>query len=142
MTLAASHPGMFARQWEYSGIMIKDAILPASRYVAGRTIRPKLAIMVVILCMAGKTSLGSSFKNIALMTGIATQFYMVANERKCSGIVIEFCSRPFCGLMACTAIFTELAFVDIFCRMAGKTIPGRVFVYPIDMAGFTADIDV
>jgi hypothetical protein len=142
MTLSAIQQGMFACQREGTGIMIKRDIFPAGRYVADRTILSKLAIMVIVLCVAGKTIFGSAFKNILRMAGSAVQLYMVANERECRGVVIEFCTCPFRGLMTCSAISAELTFVDILCGVTGEAIFRRIFVYPIHMAGLTLHIHV
>ena len=90
MTLIASQFGMFACQREGTGIVIKSDVFPAGRYVADRTILSKLAIMVIILCVAGKTIFGSALKNVIRMTGFATQLHMVADKRKPRGVMIEF----------------------------------------------------
>ena len=80
---------MLTRQWECTRIVIKDAVIPAGWYVAGSAIRPKLAVVCIILRVAGKTILGSAFKNIILMTRLAIQVCVIADERKRSGIMVK-----------------------------------------------------
>jgi hypothetical protein len=107
--------------------MIKGDIIPAVRYVACRANLPKLAIMVIILRMAGITFLGRSLKDTILMAGITNQIRMLADEGKCSAIVIECHIQPFSGFMACSTIPAELSLVDILRCVTGETIFGSVF---------------
>ena len=69
MALTASQLAMFACQREGAGIMIKIDILPAGRYVACGADRPKFAIMLIILSVAGKTIPGCSLEDAILVAG-------------------------------------------------------------------------
>lgn len=142
MTLCAIQLGMFARQREGAGIVIEDDILPVIGRMADRTIPPKLSVMVIVLRVAGKTILGSAFKNVVPVTGHATYTYMFANKWKCSEVVIELSAQPLCSLMTCSTIFPILSIVNVSCSVTGETIPGRIFVYTVDMTGLACYINM
>ena len=133
---------MRAGQRECAGIMIKGDIFPAGRYMADGAIASKLAVMMIVFRMTGKTILWGAFENVILMTGIAIQLDMITDERKCRCVMIEFRTRPFRCLMTCSAIPAELTLVDVLGCMTGKAILWSVFVFPVYVTGFTADIDV
>ena len=133
---------MFTCQRKGTGIVIKGDSLPPGRGMAGHTILSKLTIMVIIFCMAGKTFIGSAPKQVICMAGSAAHPYVIANEWKCRGIMIEFFPRPFRGLMTCPAISAILTIMDILRSVTGETIPGSIFVYPIDMTGLASRIHV
>jgi hypothetical protein len=133
---------MRACQRECSGIVIKGDIAPARRDVADGTACTELPIMAIIPGVTGKTIFGSAFENSILMTGQAIHAPMFANQRKCRGIVIEFSACPGCGLVTGGAVPAKLTPVDIFCGVTGKAITGCIFVYSVDMAGFTFRIHV
>ena len=67
---------------------------------------------------------------------------MIANQRKCRGVMVEFPSRPLRGLMARSAIPAILTFVRVLSGVTGETIFRRVLIDSSDMAGRTLGIDV
>jgi len=104
---------MLPCQGEGAGVVIEDAVIPASGYVTCSTIRSKLTHMTVILGMAGKTILGRPCKNSVFMAGQTTHTHVVANKRERSGVMVKDCTRPFCWLVTSPAVPAELPLMSI-----------------------------
>jgi hypothetical protein len=122
--------------------VIKGDIAPARWCVADGTVCAELTIVTIIPGVTGKTILGGALESAILMTGQAIHAPMFAHQRKGRGIVIEFSACPGRGLVTGPAVSAKLTAVDILGGMTGKAIPGRIFVDPTDMAGFTFRIHV
>ena len=131
---------MYTCQWECSEIVIKGDIIPPCRYVAHGAVCTKLTLMAVVLRVTRKTIFGGAFESFIPVTGKTIYTRMFANQGKCCRTVIEFFPRPCRSLMARRTIFAELPLMDVLCRVTGEAVPGRIFVDPVDMAGFTLHI--
>ncbi len=70
--------------------MIEDDILPAGWNMTDRTILPELAVMVIILGVAGKTALGCAFEIAVGMTGQTTHVRMIADQRESRFVMIKW----------------------------------------------------
>ena len=72
MALRTTNVAVCTSQRELALVMIEGGISPRCRFMAGRAIRTKLAVMFILLFMAGVTICRSAFEHailMALLTG-------------------------------------------------------------------------
>lgn len=142
MALHAIQQGMSAGQRECRGIVIEGNILPAGRHVAEGTVLPQLTVMLVVPGMAGKTIFRGASENIIAMAGHTVDVRMLAEKRKCCFVMIEFSPCPCRRLVTGGAVPAKLTAMHVVSGVTGKAVAGRIFVYPVDMAGVTRHIHV
>ena len=68
MAILTKNIDMRASQWEVAEIVVKGGFLPIERGMAGSTICPKTAVVLIILTVTGKTIGRCSLEYVILMT--------------------------------------------------------------------------
>ena len=117
--------------------MVEGGFIPSIRSMAGRTIRTKLPIVVIITRMAGITILRRTFVPAPNMTGSTSNRSVFTSQReRCFG-VLEGCRKPAIGCMARCTIGTELTTMVIIFYMTGIAILRRALEISIHMTGCT-----
>ena len=102
--------------------MIKVHIIPSAWVMAGTTIRAKLSIVVVIVCMTGITIRRRAFVNTIDMARAALDIGVSSRKREAGIVVIEGYIAPTTGGMTCSAVRTELSIVVVLVCVACITI--------------------
>ena len=97
VTLLTGDTHMRARQREVGEVVIEVRILPVIRGVTAPAVRAKLAVVFVILLMAGVTIGGRACKDIILMTTFAGDARVSAFEFENRKVVIELRGLPTNG---------------------------------------------
>ena len=91
--------------------------------------------MSVVRSVAGDTLLGGALIDSIYVTCRTLHSGMSPRKRKARPAMIEIHILPHTRIMAGTAICTELPFVDILRRVAGKTIGWCTFIDTVGMTG-------
>lgn len=143
MALRAFYAGMRPGQLEGSLGVVETGIFPVVRCVAAAAICAKLALMSVILGMAGRTILWCSFEDAIDVAFIASYIGMRAGQLKSRFGVVKGGFIPILGRMASGAIHAELTLVGVILGMAvAASLPGRLEIRQSAhavMAGRTID---
>jgi len=126
--------GVFAGQFEVGHIMVEGGRFPGGGGVAGTTVCTELAIMTIILLMAGIAVGGCTLEDIIAMTAQACGCGVFAGQLKGGQVVVEGGWFPGGGGVAGTTVCTVLAIMPIILLMAGITVCRYAFVDAIDMA--------
>jgi hypothetical protein len=113
VTLLTWHTDVRARQLERRQIVIECRVLPSRRSVALRAVRPERALMLIVLLMAGHTSLRRALEDIVDVALRALDRLVLAHEFECGQCVIELCALPTVRGMALGAIDAEDAIVSV-----------------------------
>jgi hypothetical protein len=122
MALLTSQTYMTTRQREVAFVVVKRGIFPIGRGMASGAIGAELAVVFIVLFVAGVTIAGGAFVNPVLMAFFALRFGMLAFELEGGEIVIELGGSPaFCG-MAFGAVHAETPFVRFLPAVTGEAV--------------------
>jgi len=99
VAILASNVGVFAVEFESRKVVVKRGRFPSLGRMAGTTFRTELAVVRVVLLMAGGASPSGSFEICAgagaVVTFGATQFGMFASQVEVGAGVVEFFTQAF-----------------------------------------------
>ena len=104
MAALTGHVGVFAIQFENEQAVVHVGREPPRRIMAGTAIRAELAVVLVILLMAGIAVLWRSIVHIIDMTFLADYIHVFACQFERGKIVVEFCREPSVRSMAIAAV--------------------------------------
>lgn len=117
---------------------------PSGGGMAQAAIHTQLAVVLVILLMAGETIAGSPLKNVVDMAIVASNCQMLAIQFERGKVVVKGGRRPARRGVAGTAIGAQPAFMGILTGMAGEAVLGggaQVFQRPgVDMAASAGNL--
>lgn len=114
--------------------MVKRSRQPGTGGMAGLAIRSELAVVGVILLVAGITVAGSALENIVDMAAQASHIDMCAGQLEGEQVVVKTGWQPaICGVTG-SAVCSVLAVVFIIFLVAGIAVCGRAGEDLIDMA--------
>ena len=117
---------VLAPQRESCCAMIEIHIVPTTRVVTTRAILVKLAVMRVVLLVAGKTIFGRT--TIAIRMALFTlNIYVLAGQLKIGEGVIKDPIVPIRRIMAGGTIHSKATFVRVIFLVTGKTLCGGSF---------------
>ncbi len=136
MAAQAGQGGMCTSQWE-EFVMVEVGREPSRRSMAETAIGAELALMGIVLGMAGIAIRGSTLEGQISMTGSTYSLGMFTDQREYGLVVIEGGRFPRICRMAGSAGCTELAAVRIVLCMAGVAVCRRVFKYQVGVTGGT-----
>ena len=122
MTLLALHARMRARQREVGAAVVEGGAIPTRGGMAGRTVRAKLTVMLIILLMAGITIGGRTFEDIIDMALLAFHIRVLAFQLESGKVMVEGGLLPIGRGMAGAAVRAEGALVGILGGVAGIAI--------------------
>lgn len=122
MAAFTSQSCMRASQRKVTQIMVEGGVMPIGWIMAGSAVRAILAIMFVVLLVAGKTICGRGFVLVIQMAGFTSHVRVFSLELECSQVVIELCGRPAIRSMTLTAIHSEATLVRVVVMVTGITI--------------------
>ena len=106
--------------------MIESHIVPVARVMTAGAILAKLAIMRVVLLVAGKTIFGRT--TIAIRMALFTlNIYVLAGQLKIGEGVIKDPIVPIRRIMAGGTIHSKATFVRVIFLVTGKTLCGGSF---------------
>jgi hypothetical protein len=115
---------MRARQREVAEVMIEIGIMPIGRIVAGSTVRAILAIMFIILLMAGVAVHGRAFV-LPVHGRISSHLGVLAFQFERCQIVIELGRSPAVRFVTLTAIQPEATLMRLIVMVTGVAILQR-----------------
>lgn len=116
---------MLPIQLEGRQVVVKRGWLPAPGGVAGSTVLPELAVVVVVFLMTCKASGGCALENIVDVAVAAFHFEMPAFKLEGREVMIEGGGRPSRGLVTGATVFPKVALVGIVLQVARNAIAGR-----------------
>lgn len=125
---------MFSNQRETGIGMIERYVRPFRGFMTGTTVAAKLAVVMVILGMAGIASRRCVLIGIIHMTGCTGNLCMRTRQRKARTPMIEMYILPCGRFMATCTVRAELTVVFIVGGMTGITIRRSTSIYTIGMA--------
>ena len=103
-------------------VVIEICILPIGRVMAGGTVAPILAVMLIVLLVAGIAICRGANENLIDMAGFAGRLRMLAFQLESRQVVVELRRRPALDRMAVLAYRSQPALVRLHLGMTGKTI--------------------
>jgi hypothetical protein len=133
MATCARNVDMFPGEFERKEIMVDVDRQPSGGGMTQGTIHTELAVVLVILLMAGETIAGSPLKNMIDMAAVTSHCNMPAVEFERGKVVVKGCWRPARRSVAGTTIGAQPALVGILIGMAGEAVLGsgtQVFQRP------------
>jgi len=142
MTCLALYVCVLPCQREGRVVVIEGHVAPSGRVMARSTIRAELAVMLVIVCMAGKTIPGCPFVYVIHMARLADHIGMCTRQRERRVVVIERRILPTAGVMTGRTDRSELTVMCILRRMTGEAILWRPLEYIIHVTGLARHIGV
>lgn len=113
---------MRAVQWEVAAVVIETRIVPVRWLMTGRTIRAELALVFVILLVAGITVGRRAFILAIHVARLACHFGVLAFQLERGQVVIERGRSPALGSMTLAAVGPETPLVRLVVLMAGVAI--------------------
>ena len=99
MTGTALNACVFSRKREGGVVVIEGHIVPAAGVVTGTAVRAELAVVLVLICMAGITIRRYTLIHAIDVTGITLNTCVFSRELETGLAVIETDIGPFGGLM-------------------------------------------
>jgi len=118
VTFFASHADVRAGQFEGREIMIKCSRFPTADLVTRAAILAELAIVGIILLVAGIAIFRCSLKYVIFVASITLHFGVFALQLESRKIMVKTGRLPAGRLMAGATFFSEFAFVRIVFQMA------------------------
>jgi len=122
--------------------MVEGGTAPRAGAMTGPAVRPKAAIMVIVLFMAGIAILRCALENAIYMATGTCHINMSTGQFKCRQIMIEGGILPIACIMAGSAIRAKAAIVMVVLFMAGIAILRCALEDTIYMALRAGDIDM
>ncbi len=122
MTALALQARMGAGQWELRVVMVKGDMVPAGRVVADRAILAVLALMRILLLMAGVAVCGRPFEYLVNMTGVAGDSLVLPFQLEGCQVVIELGRCPAVLVMAVRTFGAKAASMRINLLVTGSTL--------------------
>ena len=138
VTGSAIYCNMCAGEFKDRVVVIEGGRFPGARGMALFAIRPELATMRILVGVACKAGLGSTFKHTVDVTGSAIYCNMCAGEFKDGVVVIEGGRFPSAGRMALFASGPELSTMRILGGVACKAGLRGALEHVILVAGRTS----
>lgn len=126
MALGTFYFAVLPFQLESRKIVIKGGIIPIGRSMAGFTLRPKLAIVLIVLFMA-RIAIAGRAKVLAIRMAIFTSgLGMFTFQFEGGQVMVKFSRFPTFRRVTGSTIGAKTTIVLILCKMAGGTRLGRV----------------
>ena len=124
-------------QREAGIVMIKGRVAPSARIMTGSTIRSKLAVVCILVGMAGITIRWGTLVHPVDLACAALNICMLSGKREIGIVVIEGHVAPSTWVMTCTTVRPKLPVMIVLVGMTGITIRWCTFVYTIGMTCLT-----
>jgi len=127
VTFFAGHADMRAGQFEGREIVIKAGGFPATGLVTRAAILTELAVVGIILLVAGIAIFGCALKDLIFVASITLHLGVFAIQLESRKIMVKTGGFPTGGFMAGAAFFSKLAFMRIVFLMACAAVCGQGF---------------
>ena len=121
VTIETHQFGMTSHQLELGVFIVTEFhFRPFDKAMAGFTFFSKTPFMIVVTSVAiDACSLQLFLEIISLVAGTAFRLIMGTPKRKLGFIVVEFCLRPACGVVAFIALLAKFPLMNIIECMTG-----------------------
>lgn len=122
MTLRTVQVDVCTSQRESRQVMVEGGRQPAVSGVAGGAIFAELAVVFIILLVAGITVAGCALEDMINMTLLAGHSDMFTRQFESGQVMIEGGRCPAIGSVAGTAVRAQTALVGVVFLMAGRAV--------------------
>ena len=120
--------------------MVKGCSTPTIGVVAGTTIHPELAVVLIIFLVTGKAVRRRSLEHPIGVAGSTGDVLVPAVQFESCPVVIKCYILPTAGTVAGSAFLPELAIVNVIPCMTGETIPRRASINSVRMTTLAVDL--
>ena len=125
MTTLTRHSRVRTGQWEVAEVVIEIRVMPIGGVMAGGTIRAILAVMFIILLVAGDTLHRRALELAVQMAGFTSHVRVFSFKFERRQVVIERRRSPAIRRMTGSTIHAKPALVRLVVMMTGITILKR-----------------